>query len=225
MRPTNRAPEVCTGVCTRDASTAHPAHPSRSTKRSAHGFDPFSSPGWTRTNNPPVNSRMLCQLSYRGPAVKRRRSVYRALRPSTQCSGEASRGGLGVGCLADGADDGDARRAPAATTSATFDLVDPTDREPRQPRVRGGVAHELEPDRGTALLRRRRVHGAHADVVGIGRVDLSPARGSRGRCRAPKRFAKRDRQVVLAEVDEVRTDYPGEINAVVDDEAGCRSAA
>ena len=23
-------------------------------------------PGWTRTNNPPVNSRMLCQLSYRG---------------------------------------------------------------------------------------------------------------------------------------------------------------
>src|SRR5262249_18349250 len=29
------------------------------------------SPGWTRTNNPPVNSRMLCQLSYRGPAVKR----------------------------------------------------------------------------------------------------------------------------------------------------------
>ncbi len=38
-----------------------------------HAFKPFphgcwgrSSPGWTRTNNPPVNSRMLCQLSYRG---------------------------------------------------------------------------------------------------------------------------------------------------------------
>src|SRR5688572_12699023 len=31
--------------------------------RSARAFD---SPGWTRTNNPPVNSRMLCQLSYRG---------------------------------------------------------------------------------------------------------------------------------------------------------------
>ena len=28
-----------------------------------------SSPGWTRTNNPPVNSRMLCQLSYRGSAA------------------------------------------------------------------------------------------------------------------------------------------------------------
>jgi hypothetical protein len=30
--------------------------------------DGRSSPGWTRTNNPPVNSRMLCQLSYRGTA-------------------------------------------------------------------------------------------------------------------------------------------------------------
>ena len=27
------------------------------------------SPGWTRTSNPPVNSRMLCQLSYRGPVA------------------------------------------------------------------------------------------------------------------------------------------------------------
>ena len=30
-----------------------------------------NSPGWTRTNNPPVNSRMLCQLSYRGTALGR----------------------------------------------------------------------------------------------------------------------------------------------------------
>ena len=29
------------------------------------------SPDWTRTNNPPVNSRMLCQLSYRGSLVQR----------------------------------------------------------------------------------------------------------------------------------------------------------
>jgi hypothetical protein len=28
-----------------------------------------NSPGWTRTNNPPVNSRMLCQLSYRGTVL------------------------------------------------------------------------------------------------------------------------------------------------------------
>ena len=30
------------------------------------------SPGWTRTNNPPVNSRMLCQLSYRGSVLSGR---------------------------------------------------------------------------------------------------------------------------------------------------------
>jgi hypothetical protein len=35
-------------------------------------YQAFSySPGWTRTNNPPVNSRMLCQLSYRGTALGR----------------------------------------------------------------------------------------------------------------------------------------------------------
>ena len=28
--------------------------------------DDTCSPGWTRTSNPSVNSRMLCQLSYRG---------------------------------------------------------------------------------------------------------------------------------------------------------------
>jgi hypothetical protein len=28
--------------------------------------DARGSPGWTRTSNPSVNSRMLCQLSYRG---------------------------------------------------------------------------------------------------------------------------------------------------------------
>ena len=32
--------------------------------------DTVSSPGWTRTNNPSVNSRMLCQLSYRGSAAE-----------------------------------------------------------------------------------------------------------------------------------------------------------
>ena len=31
-----------------------------------------NSPGWTRTNNPPVNSRMLCQLSYRGSVLSGR---------------------------------------------------------------------------------------------------------------------------------------------------------
>src|SRR5829696_940860 len=32
---------------------------------------PPGSPGWTRTSNPSVNSRMLCQLSYRGMSQKR----------------------------------------------------------------------------------------------------------------------------------------------------------
>ncbi len=34
-----------------------------------------SSPGWTRTNNPSVNSRMLCQLSYRGLTTTRLRRL------------------------------------------------------------------------------------------------------------------------------------------------------
>ena len=34
-----------------------------------------SSPGWTRTNNPSVNSRMLCQLSYRGLTTTRLRTL------------------------------------------------------------------------------------------------------------------------------------------------------
>jgi hypothetical protein len=29
------------------------------------------SPDWTRTSNLPVNSRLLCQLSYRGPKLPR----------------------------------------------------------------------------------------------------------------------------------------------------------
>ena len=33
--------------------------------RSSEAFSQRS-PGWTRTNNLPVNSRLLCQLSYRG---------------------------------------------------------------------------------------------------------------------------------------------------------------
>ena len=32
-------------------------------------------PGWTRTNNPSVNSRMLCQLSYRGLTTTRLRTI------------------------------------------------------------------------------------------------------------------------------------------------------
>ena len=38
----------------------------RTTMRFPRGRSTLNSPGWTRTNNPSVNSRMLCQLSYRG---------------------------------------------------------------------------------------------------------------------------------------------------------------
>src|SRR5829696_6148852 len=42
---------------------------------------PSSSPGWTRTNNPPVNSRMLCQLSYRGTRQQRPHDSDAPVRP------------------------------------------------------------------------------------------------------------------------------------------------
>ena len=35
-------------------------------RQAGRGSERESSPGWTRTSNPPVNSRMLCQLSYAG---------------------------------------------------------------------------------------------------------------------------------------------------------------
>ncbi len=38
------------------------------TKAQAFGLGGCS-PGWTRTSNPSVNSRMLCQLSYEGSLV------------------------------------------------------------------------------------------------------------------------------------------------------------
>src|SRR5690606_39802944 len=38
----------------------------------------FCSPGWTRTNNLPVNSRLLCQLSYRGKSSRAPRGAARA---------------------------------------------------------------------------------------------------------------------------------------------------
>src|SRR3954454_4730347 len=43
---------------------------------SAQGPDlRLCSPEWTRTTNPAINSRMLCQLSYGGPVARWRRGV------------------------------------------------------------------------------------------------------------------------------------------------------
>ena len=58
-------------------------------KRASGGELVWSSPGWTRTNNPPVNSRMLCQLSYRGSAAahcSRRLRRIRGSRSRTSAS-------------------------------------------------------------------------------------------------------------------------------------------
>jgi hypothetical protein len=43
-----------------------------------------SSPDWTRTNNLPVNSRLLCQLSYRGLLGTAPRSRELSWRPEPQ---------------------------------------------------------------------------------------------------------------------------------------------
>lgn len=40
------------------------------------------SPDWTRTSNRPINSRMLCQLSYGGPALLWRRVLNQNNLPS-----------------------------------------------------------------------------------------------------------------------------------------------
>jgi hypothetical protein len=42
------------------------ADTSKRCPKSFAGYTTACSPGWTRTSNPSVNSRMLCQLSYRG---------------------------------------------------------------------------------------------------------------------------------------------------------------
>jgi hypothetical protein len=68
--PCSPDPEDSTGDSTIRASVPFLAHLTRSTMRFPHGRLPENSPGWTRTNNPPVNSRMLCQLSYRGSAAE-----------------------------------------------------------------------------------------------------------------------------------------------------------
>src|SRR3954453_9504582 len=49
-----------------------------------------SSSDWTRTSNPAINSRMLCQLSYGGPLVRERRPLADGRNPTTRGSGASS---------------------------------------------------------------------------------------------------------------------------------------
>ena len=75
-----------------------------------------SSPGWTRTNNPPVNSRMLCQLSYRGTvlgsrgivavarrALPRLRVLFPAAPEALSCARDRRSRSLGAGAARAGA--------------------------------------------------------------------------------------------------------------------------
>ena len=68
-RPENRGAH-CGRYCRSYATPRRPAHGlgagSHLPGRLGTSKALLRSPGWTRTNNPPVNSRMLCQLSYRG---------------------------------------------------------------------------------------------------------------------------------------------------------------
>jgi hypothetical protein len=50
---------------------------------------PPGSPGWTRTSNPSVNSRMLCQLSYRGMLQMR---LYGSWPAASRLSGHRAQG-------------------------------------------------------------------------------------------------------------------------------------
>src|SRR5262245_54127357 len=121
------------------------------------------SPGWTRTNNPPVNSRMLCQLSYRGPPNWLRHG-------SEGLSGQSraqSRGGmLGVRRLRDRPDNRDPLRA-GSDDVAYVCLVDPADREPRNPCVCRRVPDVAESDGRATLLGRRLEDRANARVVRV----------------------------------------------------------
>ncbi len=51
------------------------------------------SPDWTRTNNPAINSRMLCQLSYGGRAGVTRALAESTARARASPAGTSDRGG------------------------------------------------------------------------------------------------------------------------------------
>ena len=154
---------------------------------------------------------MLCQLSYRGPAAKRRSQSSRC-----QSFSEGSCRALGVWRIADRANDSDPRRAGRDHLSDVL-LVDATDGEPGLRRVSGGVSDEVQAGRGSTLFRRRLVHRPDADVVRLRSVDL---RRGMGRLAGRKSELPRgsDREIVLPEMHEVRLAEDRQVGPVVDDE-------
>src|SRR5207342_2772132 len=140
----------------------------------------------------------VARLRLHGPSVSYR---GRDLQPRPDRQPELPGRCLGVECVTDGPNDGDPRRA-RLDHGLDVRPVDAADREPRTTGMRGRVPDELEADRRATRLRRRRVHGPDADVVGVGRVDLF---------RYVRRLADADtegpglghREVVLADVNVV----------------------
>ena len=71
-RPERRSADARSGdtlpefLITKSSLQAPLPHDAEKPRPLAWAFSLRSSPAWTRTKNPPVNSRMLCQLSYRG---------------------------------------------------------------------------------------------------------------------------------------------------------------
>src|SRR4051794_34555538 len=158
----------------------------------------FHSPGWTRTNNPPVNSRMLCQLSYRGPPNRLRHGSEGS---SGECCPERGGGALGIRRVGDRPHDGDPFGSGGGDV-ADVRLVDSADREPRHPSTLRRVADIAEADGRSAFLGRRLVDGADAGVIRVRRIQL------RGRVRRlagqqAEASHRLDRQVVLPHVDVV----------------------
>src|SRR4051812_14204555 len=66
VQRSTRADTMRTGGTTAPRNRARTAPPDSGHKEAQAIGLGFCSPAWTRTKNPPVNSRMLCQLSYRG---------------------------------------------------------------------------------------------------------------------------------------------------------------
>ena len=123
--------EARAGAGLRSAADAGLDAPLARTRRRARyrcGPGPLvcGSPGWTRTNNLPVNSRLLCQLSYRGMVISagpRWRCATIAKQPPGSENGAAgaSRGWqIAVGA---GPEDGFPPLRPALGASAEADLL------------------------------------------------------------------------------------------------------
>ncbi len=123
---------------------------------------------------------------------------------------------FGVRRVADGTHDGEAR-CPGVDGELGGGGVDAADRKPGHRSMLGRVPDEVQPDRRATRLGRSGEDGAHAEVVGIGRVDIARRVRREADGQAEPAHCRR-RQVVLADVHEVGADELREVGTIVDDE-------